>query len=179
VGCNLEDSDHRRRGALVDADVVAGRLRAVRAAADRAGVPLVVNARIDTFLHGGGDPGTGPASGAGPASARAPGSGPGPGTAAGEALLAETVRRARLYLAAGADCVYPIRLVAPSTVSRLVEALDAPVNANLGPGTTVADLAAAGASRVSFGPSLQGQLMAELGRRAAALMGLPDQPSTP
>lgn len=49
VGCNLEDSDHARPGALVDADVHAQRLAAVRAAA---GDRLVINARTDAILLG-------------------------------------------------------------------------------------------------------------------------------
>jgi 2-methylisocitrate lyase-like PEP mutase family enzyme len=48
VGCNLEDSDHRKPGTLVDVDVQAARLAAVRAAA---GDRLVINARVDTFAR--------------------------------------------------------------------------------------------------------------------------------
>ncbi|TMS00091.1 isocitrate lyase/PEP mutase family protein [Nonomuraea basaltis] len=48
VGCNLEDTDPRT-GELVDPDVQAGFLAEVRAAA---GQDLVINARIDTYLHG-------------------------------------------------------------------------------------------------------------------------------
>jgi 2-methylisocitrate lyase-like PEP mutase family enzyme len=51
VGCNLEDSDHAAPGTQVPPDVLAARIAAVRAAADRAGVPIVLNARIDTYLH--------------------------------------------------------------------------------------------------------------------------------
>src|ERR1700740_1266969 len=49
VGCNLEDTDHLA-GGLVDAGAHAERLAAIRAAADDAGVPIVINARVDTFL---------------------------------------------------------------------------------------------------------------------------------
>src|SRR3954471_5159321 len=44
VGCNLEDTDHRS-GGLADAGAHAAWLAEVRAAADDAGVPVVVNAR--------------------------------------------------------------------------------------------------------------------------------------
>ena len=44
AGCNLEDTDHRA-GGLADAGAHAGRLAAIRAAADDAGVPIVINAR--------------------------------------------------------------------------------------------------------------------------------------
>ena len=143
VGCNLEDSDHAGPGALLDASLVADRLAGVRAAAATAGVPLVVNARIDTYLRH-----------AGPA----------------REVLPETLRRARLYLAAGADCVYPVGLGDPAVLSDLVRELEAPVNGNPGDGVTVADLAAAGASRVSVGPRGQRLAQAELRRFAATLL---------
>ena len=46
-GCNLEDTDHRGGGVLVDPAEQARRLGAVR---DAAGAGLVINARIDTYL---------------------------------------------------------------------------------------------------------------------------------
>ncbi|MEV4458009.1 isocitrate lyase/phosphoenolpyruvate mutase family protein, partial [Microbispora sp. NPDC049633] len=56
VGCNLEDSDPAT-GAMIDAAEQADFLAAVRAAAAEAGAGLVVNARVDTFIHGAGSPG--------------------------------------------------------------------------------------------------------------------------
>ena len=52
-GCNLEDTDHRRPGTMVDPVANASKLRAVR---DAAGDALVINARTDGFLHGIDDP---------------------------------------------------------------------------------------------------------------------------
>jgi 2-methylisocitrate lyase-like PEP mutase family enzyme len=52
-GCNLEDTDHRA-GALADPGAQAERLAAVKAAGRAAGVDLVVNARVDVYLHGAG-----------------------------------------------------------------------------------------------------------------------------
>lgn len=49
VGLNLEDSDHAHAPALVPAAAHAERIAAVKAGAD-----LVLNARIDVHLHGGG-----------------------------------------------------------------------------------------------------------------------------
>ncbi|TDC77296.1 isocitrate lyase/phosphoenolpyruvate mutase family protein [Actinomadura sp. 7K507] len=61
------------------------------------------------------------------------------------------IARGRLYFEAGADCVYPI--TAPlEAVPALVEGLPGPVNANNFPGTSLADLAAMGVARVSYGP---------------------------
>ncbi|MEV4520506.1 isocitrate lyase/phosphoenolpyruvate mutase family protein [Micromonospora tulbaghiae] len=54
VGVNVEDSRHDGGGPLRPVDEQAGRLAAVRAAADRAGIPLYVNARVDTYLRGAG-----------------------------------------------------------------------------------------------------------------------------
>ncbi|MGH0031875.1 MAG: isocitrate lyase/PEP mutase family protein, partial [Myxococcota bacterium] len=101
VGCNLEDSDHGA-GALGDADRQARLLSEVRAAADRAGVPLVVNARIVVFLHGDAAPGE---------------------------RLVEALRRGRLYAEAGADVLYPIFARGRRVLRELVEALPLPVNA--------------------------------------------------
>jgi 2-methylisocitrate lyase-like PEP mutase family enzyme len=142
VGCNLEDSDHARPGSLVPAEAFAARLAAIRAAADERGVHLVINARIDTLLHGVGDPD--------------------PAT--------ETIARARRYAEAGADCAYPIRLTDPELVRRLVAETTIPINANLGGGATVADLSRSGAARISVGPSAHRTVMAALGEHAASVL---------
>jgi 2-methylisocitrate lyase-like PEP mutase family enzyme len=40
----------------------------------------------------------------------------------------ETVRRAKAYLAAGANCIYPFALGDMDTIARLVTAIEAPIN---------------------------------------------------
>lgn len=141
VGCNLEDSDHAHPGTLLPPDDVAERLAAVRSAASRAGVDIVLNARIDSYLHHGPD------------------------------ATPDVITRARAYLAAGADCVYPIRLIDPTVVKELVDQLDAPVNANRAGPVTVADLAEAGASRISIGPMAYFSIMAAFDKIATELLG--------
>ncbi|GHJ43855.1 carboxyvinyl-carboxyphosphonate phosphorylmutase [Catellatospora sp. TT07R-123] len=126
AGCNLEDSDPGT-GELVDAGRQADLLAEVRAAAHDQGIDLVLNARIDTYLRPAGDP---------------------------AALLDETVRRARRYHAAGADCVYPIGLSAPDAVAEVVAAAGAPVNILARSGGGLGGLAALGVARISFGPHL-------------------------
>ncbi|MBI1757924.1 MAG: isocitrate lyase/phosphoenolpyruvate mutase family protein [Actinobacteria bacterium] len=130
VGCNLEDSDPGT-GTLLDAAGQADFLAAVREAARRAGVDLVINARIDTFLHGPGDP---------------------------QDQLADSVRRARCYLDAGADCVFPILVAGRPAIRELVHETGGMVNIlfRTGPPPTssLADLAELGVARVSFGPGL-------------------------
>ncbi|ANZ41720.1 carboxyvinyl-carboxyphosphonate phosphorylmutase [Lentzea guizhouensis] len=123
VGCNLEDTDHRA-GGLVDVAAQADWLAAVREAAAEAGVPVVVNARIDVFLPSSGvaDP------------------------------VGEAVRRGRRYLAAGADCVYPIGMASAEVVERLVTEVPGPVNANTRDSLDLTALAALGVARVSYGP---------------------------
>ncbi|MFJ7290729.1 isocitrate lyase/PEP mutase family protein [Streptomyces collinus] len=54
VGVNIEDALYGTGGPLRDVAEQAERIAAAREAADAAGVPLFVNARIDTFLSGAG-----------------------------------------------------------------------------------------------------------------------------
>jgi 2-methylisocitrate lyase-like PEP mutase family enzyme len=128
VGCNLEDTDHGI-GALGDASRQAERLAAVRAAGDAAGVPLVINARVDVFVRASGRPES--------------------------ELVDDAVARGRAYLDAGADCVYPIGAAEPATIARLVAEVGGPVNALTRPGAPgVRHLAELGLARVSFGSGL-------------------------
>jgi 2-methylisocitrate lyase-like PEP mutase family enzyme len=142
VGCNLEDTDHRAGTGLLDARTHAAYLAGVRAAADRRGVGVVLNARIDAIIR---HPRRDPA-----------------------AALDEVLRRARLYLDAGADCVYPIGLAAPALVAQVVQELDRPVNVN--PSQPLAALAEAGAARISLGGGVHNWMMGELERRAGRLL---------
>src|SRR5215216_6353913 len=106
AGCNLEDSDYAS-DSLRDPYEHAEWLRAVRAAASDYDYPLVINARIDVFLH--------------PFLA-----GAGPGTQ--DELVPEALRRATAYLEAGADCVFPITLWESDALRRFVSEVGGPVN---------------------------------------------------
>jgi 2-methylisocitrate lyase-like PEP mutase family enzyme len=141
AGANLEDSDHLG-GGLRAVEEQASWLTAVRQAADRRGYPLVINARVDVFV----------------AAPREP-QGP---------LVAGAVDRARAYLAAGADCAYPILLREPEARRSFLGAVDGPVNLLTWPGgAAVAELAADGAARVSYGGSLHRAAM----QRFASVLG--------
>jgi 2-methylisocitrate lyase-like PEP mutase family enzyme len=60
------------------------------------------------------------------------------------------VERGKAFLAAGADCVYPIGLRDSATIGRLVKALAAPININVRAGSpSVAALEALGVARAS------------------------------
>ncbi|MFF9912142.1 isocitrate lyase/phosphoenolpyruvate mutase family protein [Streptomyces sp. NPDC013457] len=66
----------------------------------------------------------------------------------------DAIGRARLYVAAGADCVYPIK--APAAHLPLLRAgIDVPVNVLALPdGPSFAELGRLGATRITFGPGL-------------------------
>jgi len=123
AGCNLEDTDHRA-GGLVDAVAQADWLARVRAAADTAGVPIVINARIDVFLPSSGIP-----------EPDRPG---------------EATRRASLYRDAGVDCVYPIGGSTPENLARLIAG--GPANGNTTDSLDLQALKSLGVARVSYGP---------------------------
>jgi 2-methylisocitrate lyase-like PEP mutase family enzyme len=142
VGCNIEDTDHASGDSLLAAEERAVYLGAIRAAADRRGVAIVLNARIDAIIR---HPQRDPA-----------------------AVMDEVLRRARLYLEAGADVVYPISLRDPALVAQVVKELDRPVNVN--PSEPLAALAEAGAARVSLGGGVHNWMMGELERRAKRLL---------
>src|SRR3954467_14825687 len=89
-------------GTMVDPAAQADFLAAVRAAA---GDALVINARIDVFLRRAGSP---------------------------DEQLAAALARAARYLAAGADCVYPIGVGDLELIATLVKETPAPRNARFG-----------------------------------------------
>jgi 2-methylisocitrate lyase-like PEP mutase family enzyme len=127
VGVNLEDSIPGQGGMRAMKDAAA-RVRAAREAANRAGVPIVINARVDLFIRHVGE---------------------------GEAQLAAAIERGRAYLAAGADCIYPIGLSDQPTIKRLVDALTCPININVRAGhPTVEALEALGVRRITTATSL-------------------------
>jgi 2-methylisocitrate lyase-like PEP mutase family enzyme len=129
VGLNQEDTDHAT-GGLADPDAHAERLAAIKEAGRGAGVDVVLNARVDSFLRA------------------APDSDP-------EAVVDDAIARGRRYAEAGADCVYPIAARGREAIRRLVEEIGAPVNMFAVPGGLGrSDLAALGVARVSFGGGL-------------------------
>jgi len=125
--------------ALRDPAEQADFLAAVR---DAAGSALVINARVDVFvrpLPDGADP------------------------------VEEAVLRARAYLAAGADCVYPI-IAPPDSLPRLVSEIGGPVNAMWRPdGPSLAELARAGVARITFGSGLHASVMRHVRELAGQL----------
>ncbi|MCY0930065.1 isocitrate lyase/phosphoenolpyruvate mutase family protein [Streptomyces sp. H27-H1] len=87
----------------------------------------------------------------------------------GDGDLADAVSRARLYVAAGADCVYPI-LAPLDVLPALRERIAGPLNMFATPdGDSVAELGRLGATRVTFGPGLQRHVLEAAGALAARL----------
>ena len=149
AGCNLEDTDHTAKS-LRDPERQAEWLRAVRQAATDDGYPLVINARVDVFygpyLAGAGGPGT------------------------QEELVPEALRRAQAYLEAGADCVYPILLWEADALRHFMAEVRGPVNvARMPEGLPLAELAALGVARVSWGPYLHWDALARFKEQLASL----------
>lgn len=144
VGLNVEDTVHgegRIREAQEHADYVAG----LRAAADAAGVDVVINARTDAFarpeLHGG-DP------------------------------LEEAILRMELAEQAGARSLYPVRPPSPAALQAILAQVSLPVNVTAHPvkGSVVGgldEIRASGARRVTFGPLLQSALTESIRELAA------------
>jgi 2-methylisocitrate lyase-like PEP mutase family enzyme len=148
AGCNLEDSDHAAGGRR-DPDRHAEWLGAVRRAASEDGYPLVINARIDDFL--------------GPFLA-------GAGAGTQDELVPAAVRRARAYLEAGVDCVYPIALWEPEAVRSFVAQAGGAVNiVRLPQAPSLDELAAIGVARVSWGLLLYREAVGRFEERLASL----------
>jgi 2-methylisocitrate lyase-like PEP mutase family enzyme len=147
AGCNLEDSD-RASGLLFEPERQADYLAAVRT---EAGPDLVINARVDVYVR----------QRAGDVAADDP--------ARQQAVTDDAVGRANRYLAAGADCTYPI-LAPASTLAELVHRIHGPVNAMFRPGgLTLAELADLGVARITFGGGLHARAAQAIRDMAAVL----------
>ena len=124
VGLNIEDGTTSPDQPVRSIEDASARIRAARAAAVTAGLPAVINARVDLYIKNVGDPAS---------------------------RFAETVKRGKAYLAAGADCIYPFGLADVEIIERLVKALgNAPVNIVARPDTPMAALERIGVARISI-----------------------------
>lgn len=140
VGCNIEDSDPRTRR-MIPAEAQAARITALRRAAEQAGTGLVINARVDLHVRS-----------EGPDSTR----------------LERSVARARAYLDAGADCVFPILMTDEADIGAYVRGVTGPVNIMAMRNTPgLRRLAELGVARVTFGGGLHGITLMTLKKVAA------------
>lgn len=137
VGINFEDGGR-------DPDLHARKIAAARAAADKAGVNLFINARTDVYLKR---------------------------LAQGDAAEAEAIRRGRLYAEAGASGVFVPGAADAELIRRLAAALPLPLNIMAWPGVPDAKaLAGLGARRLSAGTATFGAAFAALAKAAAAFL---------
>jgi 2-methylisocitrate lyase-like PEP mutase family enzyme len=128
VGINIEDGDPRVKGTLRPLEDAVERVRAARRAANEAGVPIVLNARTDVFHHNVGDAKDRPA---------------------------EALRRARAYLAAGADCIFLFGRPELELIAELAKLIKAPINIVGRAGMpSMAELERLGVTRVSTASGL-------------------------
>ena len=130
VGLNIEDTVHGEGGRMRSSEEHAALVGELRAAADAAGVHVVLNARTDTFKHKLGD--------------------------SDDERVSIAIARMQDCADAGADSLYPVGFHDEETLSRICSSLPLPVNAIANPvDGDLAFYARAGAGRISFGPIWQ------------------------
>ena len=126
AGGSIEDYSGDAKAAIYDFDLSVERVRAAVAVAKGLPVPFVLTARAENLIRGRND-------------------------------MADTIRRLKAYAAAGAEVLYAPGLRTAAEIRAVVEAIDRPLNVVTGwlePGITVAEVAAAGAKRISVGGAL-------------------------
>jgi 2-methylisocitrate lyase-like PEP mutase family enzyme len=145
VGMNLEDASHREgEEPLVPVSLHVKKIRAIRAAADAAGIPVVINARTDVFLLAVGAP---------------------------SERLGTAVSRANAYREAGADCLFVPGVEDRETITSVVRGINGPVNILAGPGSPPAsELEKIGVRRLSLGSAPMRTALSIFRRVAQELM---------
>jgi len=144
IGMNFEDSIDDPAHPLLDLSLQIERIHAIREAALKSGVLLVLNARTDTYLLEVGPP---------------------------EKRYDDTVRRLAAFRDAGADCVFAPGLKDAQTIRRLVADVKCPLNILAGPGSpTINELEQLGVARVSLGSSTMRATLGLLKRAAKELL---------
>jgi 2-methylisocitrate lyase-like PEP mutase family enzyme len=143
VGMNLEDGVEGKADFLVEVNLQKEIIRAVLETAAASGVPFVLNARTDIFLHG-----IGPA----------------------ETRLSRSIERLNAYREAGAQCLFAPGVKDGETIAQLARGLAGPLNILATVGTPpVAELERLGVARVSIGSGPMRATLGFLGRMAREL----------
>ena len=128
IGMNLEDVTADDESSHVDLAMQVEKIRAIRDTAESLSVPLVLNARTDTYLKPIGEAAT---------------------------RFERTVERLRAYRKAGADCVFAPGVSDRDTIVELVKAIAAPLNILISSGCpSLAELEGMGVARVSAGSAV-------------------------
>ncbi len=140
IGINIEDSTGNGKGLNAISDQCKA-LETIRKAASGYGVDLVINARTDVYLH-----------------------------KQTERPLQETIKRAKAYRNAGADCFYPILLNNSDSLETLIGEISIPVNVLLSkPLSNLTQLEQLGVKRVSLGPGMLNYAITKMRTMAVAL----------
>jgi 2-methylisocitrate lyase-like PEP mutase family enzyme len=141
VGGSIEDYSNDPKSPIYDFDLAVARVRAAVEVAQSLPVPFLLTARAENLIHGRTD-------------------------------MADTIRRLQAYEAAGADVLYAPGLRNIDEVRQVTRALRRPVNVVTGwldPDITLAQLADAGAKRVSVGGALSRLVLASFVDAAQAM----------
>lgn len=137
IGVNFEDQRVGGAG-LYDPKIQHGRVKAVRQAAEAAGIPFFINARTDLFLEE-------------------------PARDKHSQLIDEAKAKAVSYKEAGADCFFVPGLVDPELIADICETVSLPVNVMMKDGAPPLNtLASIGVARISYGPGPYFSAMAAL-----------------
>ncbi|MET4482449.1 isocitrate lyase/phosphoenolpyruvate mutase family protein [Bradyrhizobium sp. F1.13.3] len=143
VGINIEDGLSEGKRQLVNPELHAAKIKAVRDAAKDLGVRLFINARTDPFLLKFGSP---------------------------DDCMNEAARRAKVYAEAGADGIFVPGLTDLALIEKFVQLTPLPVNIMVTQGVpAIPDLARVGVRRVSLGPWPMMAAMRMIGQAAAAV----------
>ena len=127
VGMNFEDATDNAAKPLAELSLQLEKIRAVIEAGQKAGVPLVLNARTDVYLAQVGSP---------------------------ESRYDETIKRLSAYRDTGADCLFVPGIREKEIIARLIRDLQFPLNILVGPGSpSIPELQALGVARASVGSS--------------------------
>jgi 2-methylisocitrate lyase-like PEP mutase family enzyme len=126
VGINIEDGLRPGTKELAQPHTLTEKISAIRAVAEEAGVRLFINARTDTYFAPANDP---------------------------DARYEETVRRAQMYVAAGADGIFVPGLESMEEMARMAQVVPRPLNIYAGYAglPRVDELRRSGIRRVSLG----------------------------
>lgn len=141
VGGSIEDYSGDLRDPIYDFDRSVARVSAAAQIAHSLPVPLMLTARAENLIHGHAD-------------------------------MADTIRRLRAYQAAGADVLYAPGLRTIEDVRHVVRSVNRPLNVVAGwldPDITLAQLADAGAKRISVGGALSRLALATFTNAARAM----------
>lgn len=146
VGLNFEDSfDDSAHLRPIPEQVE--RIKAVREAADRKGIHLVINARADSFFA--------------------------EGFSSDEERIEDVITRLTAYTASGADSVYPVGRGDKETLAILRKRLAAPINVLATAKTaSLKELQELGINRISFGPYIFRSLLAKMSAMQDEIMNM-------